>query len=546
MDTRVVCRDSFFLFIVMNLAILMSPLLEGARADEGMTALKLGKSRGALEALAGIGALNLELNLEKVSAMKLLMRGSAKSALKAEQLIAGDEIITSRFQQEFDGLEVIGGFALHQRRVGEASLLGLSMPGTELVLDRTARFDLNTQAGLSESESVAIALSFAAAPGEVRDLAAKPSLKILPSEDRTSAQLIYWVPVAAVADDGAHDLLIDAHTGQVIADLTHRMDFARPRRKPKPVPAPAPTPVPTPKPSPSPTPTPTEPDLAIIEVYDANNASPNDIVLSRYEQVVSNGRASPRADQSAKNALANAQATLKFLRTALGRESYDGKGSSARSLVHMGTSYANAFWDSDLKIMAYGDGDGVTLKDMTLGLDVAGHEMTHGMVSATANLIYMGESGAMNEAIADFFGEMVEGTVRTNDWVMGRELFIDAQGGANGVRNVKDPHAKKASGDKPYPKHYSERFTTTSTCWMGNDNCFVHLNSTIFSHAAYLLTEKVGRAVTQKLIYTTLTQFLTTRSGFREAGSSVRQACQLLNNSNVCSQVDQVLSGVGI
>ena len=55
-------------------------------------------------------------------------------------------------------------------------------------------------------------------------------------------------------------------------------------------------------------------------------------------------------------------------------------------------------------------------------LDVAGHEMTHGVISTTAGLIYMGESGAVNEALADFFGEAIEGD---GDWIMGDEIFVD-------------------------------------------------------------------------------------------------------------------------
>ena len=41
-------------------------------------------------------------------------------------------------------------------------------------------------------------------------------------------------------------------------------------------------------------------------------------------------------------------------------------------------------------------------------LDVAGHEMSHGVTSTTAALVYSGESGGLNEATSDIFGTLVE------------------------------------------------------------------------------------------------------------------------------------------
>ncbi len=50
--------------------------------------------------------------------------------------------------------------------------------------------------------------------------------------------------------------------------------------------------------------------------------------------------------------------------------------------------------------MTYGDGDGVNFNPFT-SLDLAGHEMSHGVTSNTAGLIYSGESGGLNEATSD-------------------------------------------------------------------------------------------------------------------------------------------------
>ena len=73
--------------------------------------------------------------------------------------------------------------------------------------------------------------------------------------------------------------------------------------------------------------------------------------------------------------------------------------------VHYGNGYVNAFWDGTK--MTYGDGDGVDFGPL-VSLDVAGHEMSHGVTENTADLTYSGESGGLNEATSDIFGTMVE------------------------------------------------------------------------------------------------------------------------------------------
>ena len=75
------------------------------------------------------------------------------------------------------------------------------------------------------------------------------------------------------------------------------------------------------------------------------------------------------------------------------------------SRVHYGDQYNNAFWDGTK--MTYGDGDGVDFGPL-VSLDVAGHEMSHGVTSRSANLTYSGESGGLNESNSDIFGTMVE------------------------------------------------------------------------------------------------------------------------------------------
>src|SRR5262249_43391120 len=112
------------------------------------------------------------------------------------------------------------------------------------------------------------------------------------------------------------------------------------------------------------------------------------------------------------------------------RNSLDGVGGSLTAFVRVGVNYQNAAWVSQFKIMVFGQG-------FPSALDVCGHELTHGVVSTIANgqgLAYGNQPGALNEAIADIFGESVEAWTRgTNNWLMGEDL----PGGA--IRNLADP-----------------------------------------------------------------------------------------------------------
>ena len=150
----------------------------------------------------------------------------------------------------------------------------------------------------------------------------------------------------------------------------------------------------------------------------------------------------------------------------------DGKG--VRSRVHYGSNYVNAFWDGTQ--MTYGDGDNVVAGPL-VSIDVAGHEMSHGVTSATANLTYSGESGGLNEATSDIFGTMVEfyssNSSDPGDYLIGEEI-------------MKDRPALRFM-DKP------SRDGNSADCWSSDvGNLDVHYSSGVANHFAYLLAEGSG------------------------------------------------------
>ena len=106
-------------------------------------------------------------------------------------------------------------------------------------------------------------------------------------------------------------------------------------------------------------------------------------------------------DGAAVDAHANAQKTYDYFKKTFGRNSVDNKGQQLISAVHVNTNWNNASWNG--RTMSYGDGDGILYHNFAGGLDVAAHEMAHGVTQHTANLIYRNESGALNESMSDIF-----------------------------------------------------------------------------------------------------------------------------------------------
>ena len=84
--------------------------------------------------------------------------------------------------------------------------------------------------------------------------------------------------------------------------------------------------------------------------------------------------------------------TYDFYWSTFQRDSIDGQGLPMLGMVHFGRNYDNAFWDN-VRHMFFGDGDGQILTQTTAGIDVVGHELTHGVTQHEANLTYSGTIG---------------------------------------------------------------------------------------------------------------------------------------------------------
>lgn len=215
------------------------------------------------------------------------------------------------------------------------------------------------------------------------------------------------------------------------------------------------------------------------KTYDANQSSSTakGTLFTDPDDVWGGGRQSAAVD-----AQYGAAETFDFYKNVLGRNGINGDGKAAYSRVHYGQNYVNAFWDDSCFCMTYGDGEG-NARSIT-ELDVAGHEMSHGVTAATAGLIYTGESGGLNEATSDIFGTAVEfysnTASDTGDYNIGE--LVDLYGDGTPLRFMDKPSKDAAHGGTGSPDYWSSSL----------GNLDVHYSSGVANHFFYLLSEGSG------------------------------------------------------
>jgi len=230
--------------------------------------------------------------------------------------------------------------------------------------------------------------------------------------------------------------------------------------------------------------------------------------------------------KAAVDAHYGAEMTYDFLKDVLGRNSLDNAGEKLTSYVHVSNDFVNAYWDGEK--MNYGDGDGNTAGPLTT-LDIAGHEIAHGLTERTAGLVYEGEPGGLNESFSDIIGAGVEWyasqknpAVKFN-WTVGEAAWTPKNGSnEDGLRYMNDPSKDGYSID-----HYSNFPKQTE----------VHGSSGIANNAFYLLAEGgknrtsglevkdgLGMDKSLKIFGRALTTYMTPKTTFAQAREATLKA----------------------
>ncbi|GGS53283.1 M4 family metallopeptidase [Streptomyces cinerochromogenes] len=262
------------------------------------------------------------------------------------------------------------------------------------------------------------------------------------------------------------------------------------------------------------------------------------------------------AQTAGADAAYGAQETWDFYKNTFGRSGIKNDGVAAYSRVHYSSGYVNAFWDDSCFCMTYGDGSGNT--HALTSLDVAGHEMSHGVTSNTAGLEYSGESGGLNEATSDIFGTGVEfyanNSKDVGDYLIGEK--IDINGDGSPLRYMDKPSKDGGSADSWYS---------------GVGNLDVHYSSGPANHMFYLLSEGsgtkvingvtynsptsdgvavtgIGRDAALKIWYKALTTYMTSSTDYAGARTAALNAAAALygTNSAQYAGVGNAFAGINV
>lgn len=199
----------------------------------------------------------------------------------------------------------------------------------------------------------------------------------------------------------------------------------------------------------------------------------------------------PVSDEAANEAYDGLGASYSLFAEAFERNSLDGKGMPLIASVHYGQDYDNAFFDG--RLMVFGDGDDEVFTGFTGSLSIIGHELSHGVISQTADLEYAGQPGALNEHCADVFGALTEQhdsgqNAEDATWLIGAGIFTPEVTG-KALRSMLAPgtaYDDDVLGTDPQPDHMDGFVTTES------DNGGVHLNSGIPNRAFALAATRLG------------------------------------------------------
>ncbi len=257
--------------------------------------------------------------------------------------------------------------------------------------------------------------------------------------------------------------------------------------------------------------------VGVIWTIDAQNSSPQQ---SNFEVVhITNTNNDWKALEV--SAHYNAGRAYEYYLSTFNRNSINGSGGNIISIINVtdqnDNPMDNAFWSGTA--MFYGNGN-VAFTALAKGLDVAGHEMSHGVIQNTANLEYLSQSGALNESFADVFGSLID----RDDWQIGEDVVKLSFFPTGALRDLSNPNnGGTGPGDNGWqPKNMNEYQNLPET--PEGDNGGVHINSGIPNRAYFLFANTVGKDKAEKVYYKALTQYLVKSSQFIDMRLAVEKA----------------------
>lgn len=271
----------------------------------------------------------------------------------------------------------------------------------------------------------------------------------------------------------------------------------------------------------------------VIWTIDATNSKVSEDLTIR--QVSSTNNAWSNA--TAVSAHYNSGLAYDYYEKKHGRKSLNGTDGTIISIINItdedGKGFDNAFWNGEY--MGYGNG-GTAFKPLAGGLDVAGHEMTHGVIEKTANLEYKGQSGSINESLSDCFGALVEAKTGNNFWKLGEDVVVTRFYPTGALRDLSNPNnGGRSLNDNGYQPANMNQY------YAGSENNFgVHINSGITNNAFFRFVTANGMNLTkaERIYYRALTFYLTRTSKFLDLRRAVIQSATDLRASASVTDAD--------
>ncbi|MBL9004118.1 MAG: M4 family metallopeptidase [Myxococcales bacterium] len=422
---------------------------------------------------------------------------------------AGNRLV--RLQQRHGDLRVLGSEVIVQ--LGRDGVI-------EAIHGRlTPDLVIDARPTLSANEAVQVALSTLSRPGLPTQTHGTPELAIF--MEGTTPRLVYAAVVEYVGTKGRalEEIYVSAQDGSVQERLSRVYEALN------------------------------------RDVYSLDKVCVKDGSELPGKPVISEGGMT--MDMPGLRAYNNSGAVYWFYKHSFGRDSYDDMGAKLTSSVMAtfdtgmgGCDGGNAAWvGAPYSIMLYGNGSlfGFLLKEMTLGFDVAAHELTHAVTNLTSDLVYKNESGALNEAMSDILGATAEAWVAAGGsaagppttysatdktWKIGEDVvgpIFPIPGGA--LRSMSNPTIDMMSKD-----FYAERYIGM------DDNGGVHINSGIANLAFYLMVQGgshprmksptvvdgIGLDKAMRIFYYANARLLTSTSDFQAARYATARAAEIL------------------
>ncbi|KPC67044.1 peptidase M4 [Streptomyces chattanoogensis] len=503
-------------------------LAVGVQAGTGTAAAP---KPGAAQATPDAGALPVRLSPSQRA--ELIREADATTARTAQRLRLGakeklvvkdvskdaDGTLHTRYERTYAGLPVLGGdLVVHESRGGRLKGVTKAVRSQLKVASTTAR--------IKPSAAEAKAVGAARALGSKKTAAAKAPRKVVWVADGKPV-LAYETVVGGLQEDGtpnALHVITDATTGarifqyQGIENGVGNSEYSGK--------------VTIGTSGSAPNFTMTDATRGNHKTYDLKHGTSGTGSLFTDADDTWGDGTPQNAQTAGVDAAYGAQVTWDYYKNVHGRSGIRGDGVGAYSRVHYGNSYVNAFWDDGCFCMTYGDGSGNS--HPLTSIDVAGHEMSHGVTAATANLEYSNESGGLNEATSDIFGTAVEfyanNAADPGDYLIGEK--IDINGDGTPLRYMDKPSKDGASADY----------------WSSNvGDKDVHYSSGVANHFFYLLSEGsgpkdiggvhydsptydglpvpgIGRANAEKVWFKALSQYMSANTDYAGARTATLKA----------------------